>query len=159
VDSEITSPCISVNIQRNENCFKKLCYKILIGSIVDVRRLRVLRRIFRPKRDEVTGGQRKLHNEELHNLYSTPNVKMIKSRRMRWTWHEARMGKIINVYNILAGKSEGKRSLARPRRRWEDTIKMDLREILLRGVDWIHLSQDRDRWRAVVNRVMSLLVP
>jgi hypothetical protein len=91
---------------------------------------RVLRRIFGPKRDEVTGEWRKLYNEELHNLYSSPNIiRMIKSRRMRWTGHVARMGEKRNAYRILVGKPEGRRPVGRPRRRWVDNIKMDLREI------------------------------
>jgi hypothetical protein len=91
---------------------------------------RVLRRIFGPKRDEVTGKWRKLHNEQLHNLYSSPNIiRMIKSRRMRWAGHVARMGEKRNSYRILVGKPEGRRPLGRPRRRWVDNIKMDLREI------------------------------
>jgi hypothetical protein len=95
---------------------------------------RVLRRIFRPKRDEVTGEWRKLHNEELHNLYSSSNIiRLIKSRRMRWAGHVARMGEERNVYKALMGKPEGKRPLGRPRRRWEDGIRMDLREIGLAG--------------------------
>jgi hypothetical protein len=89
---------------------------------------RVLRRIFRPRRDEVTGDGRKLHNEELHNLYCSPNIiRMIKSRRMRWAGHIARMEAPRNAYRILVGKPEGKRPLGRPRRRWVDNIKMYLR--------------------------------
>jgi hypothetical protein len=91
---------------------------------------RVLRRIFGPTRDEVTGEWRKLHNGELHNLYSSPDtIRQIKSRRMRWAGHVARMGEGRKVYRVLVGKPEGKRQLGRPRRRWEDGIKMDLREI------------------------------
>jgi hypothetical protein len=120
---------------------------------------RVLRRIFGPKRDEVTGEWRKLHNEELNNLYSSPDIiRQVKSRRMRWAGHVARMGEVRKVYKILVGKPEGKRPLGRPRRRWEDGIRMDLREIGLAGVDWIRLAQYRDRWRAVVSAVMNLLV-
>jgi hypothetical protein len=120
---------------------------------------RVLSRIFGPKRDEVTGEWRKLHNEELHNLYSSPDIIMqVKSRRMRWAGHVARMGEERKVYKVLVGKPEGKRPLGRPRRRWEDGIRMDLREIGLGGVDWIRLSQNRDRWRAVVSAVMNLRV-
>jgi hypothetical protein len=91
---------------------------------------RVLRRIFGPKRDEVTGGWRGLHNEKLHNLYSSPSIfRIIKSRRMRWAGHVARMEEKRNAYRILVGKPEGKRPLGRPRRRWVDNIKMDLRGI------------------------------
>jgi hypothetical protein len=119
---------------------------------------RVLRRIFGTKRDEVTGEWRKLHNGELHNLYSSPDIiRQIKSRRMRWAGHVARMGKGRNVYRVLVGKPEGKTALGRQRRRWEDGIKMGLREIG-RGGEWIHLAQVRDRWRAVVNAVMNLRV-
>jgi hypothetical protein len=109
---------------------------------------RVLRRIFGPKRDEVTGGWRKLHNEELHYLYSSPSIiRIIKS--MRWAGHLARMGEKRNAYQIMVGKQEGKRPLGRPRHRWVDHIKMDLREIGWDVMDWIDLAQDRDRWRAV----------
>jgi hypothetical protein len=121
---------------------------------------RVLRRIFGQKRDEVTGGWRKLHNEDLHNLYSPPSIiRMIKSRMMRWAGHVARMGENRNVYRILVGNPEGKRLLGRPRRRWVDNIKMDLREIGWSVMDWIDLAQDRDQWRALVNSVMNLRVP
>jgi transcription termination factor 2 len=100
-----------------------------------------------------------IHNEELHNLYSSPNIiRMIKSRRMRWAGHVARMGETRNVYRILVGKAERKRPLGRPRCRWVDNIKMDLREIGWDGVDWIKLAQDRDQWRALVNTVMNLPV-
>jgi hypothetical protein len=112
-----------------------------------------------PKRDEVTGGWRKLHNEELHGLYSSPSiVRVIKARRMRWAGHVARMGEVRSAYNILVGRPEGRRPLGRPRRRWEDNIKIDFREIWFGDVDWIHLSQDRDRWRALVNTVINLRV-
>jgi hypothetical protein len=121
---------------------------------------RVLRRIFGPKRDEVTGGCRKLHNEELHGLYSSPSIiRVIKAMRMRWAGHVACMGVMRGAYNILVGRPEGRRPLGRPRRRWEDNIKMDLRKIGFGDVDWIHLAQDKDRWRALVNTVMNLRVP
>jgi hypothetical protein len=104
---------------------------------------RVLRRLFGPKRDEVTGGWRKLHNEELHRLYSSPSIiRMIKLRRMRWTGHVARMGEKWNAYRILVGKIEGKGPLRRPRRGWADNNKMCLREIGWSGMDWIDLAQD-----------------
>jgi hypothetical protein len=121
---------------------------------------RALRRIFGPKRDEVTGGWRKLHNEELHNLYSSPSkIRIIKSRRMRWAGHVARMGEKRNVYRLLVGKAEGKRPLGKTRRRWIDNIKMELLEIGLSVVDWIGLAQDRYRWRALVNSVMNFRFP
>jgi hypothetical protein len=121
---------------------------------------RVPRRIIGPKRDEVTGGWRKLHNEELHGLYSSPSIiRVIKTRRMRWAGHVARMGEVRGAYNILVGRPEGRRPLGRPRRRWENNIKMDLREIGFGDMDWIHWAQDRDRWRALVNTVMNLRVP
>jgi hypothetical protein len=117
---------------------------------------RVLRRIFGPKSDEVTGGWRKLHNGELHGLYSSPSiVRMIKARRMRWAGHVARMEELRGAYNILVGRPEGMRPLGRPRRRWEDNIKMDLTEIGFGDVDWIRWAQDRDRWRDLVNTVMN----
>jgi hypothetical protein len=119
----------------------------------------VLRRIFGPKREE-DGSWRKLHNDELHNLYSSPNiVRVIKSRRMRWAGHVARMGEGRSVYGVLVGRPEGKRPLGRPRHRWEDNIKIDLREIGIDGVNWIQLCQDRVQWRAFVNTEMNLRVP
>jgi hypothetical protein len=120
---------------------------------------RVLRRIFGPKRDEVTGDWRKLHNEELHNLYSFPDIiRQVKSRRMWWAGHVARVGEKRKVYKVFGGNARRKKTLGRPRRRWEDRIRMDLREIGLEGVDWIRLAQDRDRWRVVVSAVMNLRV-
>jgi hypothetical protein len=96
----------------------------------------VLRRIFVPKRDEVTGGWRNLHNEELHGLYSSPSIiRMIKARMMRWAGNVARMGEVRGAYNILVGRPKGRRPLGRPRRRWEDNIKMDPREIGFGDVD------------------------
>jgi hypothetical protein len=105
------------------------------------------------------GEWRKLHSEELHDFYSSPDIiRQVKSRRMRWAGHVACMGEDKKVYKVLVGKPEGKRPLGRPRRRWEDGIRMDLRETGLGGVDLIRLSQDRDRWRAVVSAVMNLWV-
>ena len=120
----------------------------------------VLRRIFRPRRDEVTGEWRRLHNVELNGLYSSPNVVgVIKSRRMRWAGHVARMGEERGAYKVLVGKPEGKRPLVRPRRRWVDNIRMDLQEVGCGYGDWIGLAQDRDGWRKLVNAVMNLRVP
>ena len=121
---------------------------------------RVLRRVFGHRRDEVTGEWREIHNEELNDLYSLPNiVRVVKSRRMRWAGHVARMGEGRGVYKVLLGKPEGKRPLGRPRRRWEDNINMDLQELGCGGMDWIELAQDRDRWQALVIAVMNLRVP
>ena len=120
----------------------------------------VLRRIFGPRRDEVTGARRRLHNEELNDLYSSPNiVRVIKSRRIRWAGHVARMGEERGAYRVLVGKPEGKRPLRRPRHRWEDNIRMDLQEVELGYEDWIGLAQDRDRWRTLVSAVRNLRVP
>ena len=120
---------------------------------------RVLR-IFVHKRDEVTREWRKLHNEELNNMYSSPNiVRVVISRRMRWAGHVARIRERRGVYRVLVGKPKRKTPLGRPRRRWEDNIKMDLQEIRYGGMDWIELVQDRDRWRRLVNTVMNLRVP
>jgi hypothetical protein len=119
----------------------------------------VLRRIFGPKRDEVTREWRKLHNEELHMLYSSRNIiRQVKSRILRWAGHVARMGEEKNVYRVLKGKPEGKRPLGRPRRRWEDGIRIDLREVGWGSVEWIQLAQDRDRCGSLVNTVMNLRV-
>jgi hypothetical protein len=116
--------------------------------------------IFGPKRDGVTGVWRKLHNEERHNLYSSPSIILIiKSRRMRWAGHVARMEEKRNVYRLLVGKPERKRPLGRPRRRWIDNIKKDLLEIGVNVVDSTGLAQDRYRWRALVNAVMNLRIP
>ena len=99
----------------------------------------MLRRIFGPKRDEVTGEWRKLR-DELNDLYCSPNiVRVIKSRRMRWAGHVVRMGERRGVHRVLVGKPEGKRPLGRPRRRWEDNIKMDLQKVGCGGMDWIEL--------------------
>jgi hypothetical protein len=121
---------------------------------------RALRKIFGLKKNKVTGGWRKLHNDELHNLYSSRSkIRIIKSRKMRWAGHVARMGEKRNVYRLLVGKPEGKRLLGRPRCRWIYNIKMDLLEVGLNVVDWIGLAQDRYRCRALVNVVMNLRVP
>jgi hypothetical protein len=119
----------------------------------------VLGRIFGSKREEVVGGWRRLHNEELlGSLYVPENItRLMKSRRMRWAGHLARMGEIRNAYNILVGKPEGKRTLGRCRRRLEDNIRVVLREIVWEVEDWIYLVQDRFQWRTVVYTVMNFL--
>jgi hypothetical protein len=120
---------------------------------------RVLRRIFGPKRDEVTREWRQLHSENLHNLYSSPDInRQVYSRRIVCAGHAARMGKERQVYKVLVGKPEGKRPLERTRRRCEDGIRMHLRVIGLEVVDWIQMAQNRGRWRAVVSAVMNLRV-
>ena len=120
----------------------------------------VLRRIFGPRRDEVTGEWRRLYNEEQNDLYSSPNIaRAIKLRRMRWAGHVARMGEERGVYRVLVGKQEGKRPLGKPRRSWVDNIKLDLQEVGCGYMDWIGLPQDRDRWRTLVSAVMNLRVP
>jgi hypothetical protein len=120
---------------------------------------RVLRRIFGPKRGE-EGSWRKFNNDKLHSLHSSPNiVRVIKSRRMRWVGHVTRMGEWRGVYRVLVGRPEGKRPLGRPRHRWEDNIKMDLREIGIDGANWFRLALDRVHWRVLVTTVMNLRVP
>ena len=116
-------------------------------------------RIFGPRRDEVTGEWRRLHNEELNDFYSSPSiVQVIKSRRMRWAGHVAHIGEERGVYRVLLGKPEGTRPLGRPRRRWVD-IRMDLQEVGYEYMDWIGLAQDRARWRTLMSAVMNLRVP
>ena len=108
----------------------------------------------------MTGEWRKLHNEELNDLYSLPNiVRVVKSRRMRWAGHVARMGKDRGVHRVLVGKPEGEGPLGRPRHRWEDNIKMDLQEVGWGHGDWMELAQDRDGWRALVGTVRNFWVP
>jgi hypothetical protein len=137
----------------------------LVADITGGKELRVfenmvLRRIFGPRMDGVTGDWRRLHNEELNDLYSSPNIwRVIKSRRRRWVWHVARMGEERGAYRVLVGKPERKRPLGRPRRRWVDNIRMDLQEVGCGYMDWIGLAQDRDRWRTLVSAVMNLGVP
>jgi len=116
--------------------------------------------IFGPRRDGVTGEWRRLHNEELNDLYSSPNiVRVIKSRRMRWAGHVVRMGEERGVYRVLLGKPERKIPLGRPRRRWVDNIRMDLQEVGCGYMGWIRLAHDRDGWRRLVSAVMNLWVP
>ena len=138
---------------------------INIFSRIEERRLRVfenrvLRRVFGPKRDELTGEWRKLRNEELNDLYSLPNiVRVVKSRRMRSVGHVAHMGEDRGVHRVLMGKPEGKRPLGRPRRRWEGNIKMDLQEVGGGHGDRMELAQDRYRWGALVGTVRNFQVP
>jgi len=119
----------------------------------------VLRRIFGPTRDEVTGERRRLHNEELSDLYSSPNyVRVIKSRRMRWVGHVTRMVAERGVYRFLVGKPKGKRPPGRPRRRWVNNIRMDLQDVGCGYMYWIGRAQGRDMWRTFVSAVMNLRV-
>jgi len=120
----------------------------------------VLRRIFGPRKDEVTEEWRRLHNEELNDLYSSPNtVRVIKSRRMRWAGNVACMDEERRVYRVLLGKPEGRRPLGRPRRRWVDNTRMHLQEVGCGYMDWIGLAQDSDRCWTLVIAVMNLRVP
>jgi hypothetical protein len=121
---------------------------------------RVLRRIFGYKREEVTGAWRRLRNEAHHDLHTSPNIiGVIKSRRMRWSWHVAHMREMRNSYKISVRKPEGKRPLKRPRHKCKDNIRLNCREIEWECMDWIHLTQDRDQWWSVVNMVMNVWVP
>ena len=121
---------------------------------------KVLRRIFGTKRNKITGERIKLHNGEMHALFSSPNIiGNLKSRRLRVTGHVARMEQSRNAYRVLVEKPAGKRPLGRPRRRWEDNIKMNLRKVGCDPRDWIALAEDRDQWRAYVRAVMNLRVP
>ncbi|KAJ4438672.1 hypothetical protein ANN_14619 [Periplaneta americana] len=139
------------------------CVRFNGGHLADRLRVfenKVLRKIFGAKRDEVTGEWRKLHNTELHSLYSSPDIiRNTKSRRLRWARHVARMGESRNSYRVLVGRPEGKRPLGRPRRRWEDNTKMDLREVGYDDREWINLAQNRDQWRAYVRVAMNLRIP
>ena len=120
----------------------------------------VLRRIFGRRRDEVTGEWRRLHNEELNGLYFSPNiVRLIKSRRMRWAGHVARLDDERGVYRVLLGNRRERDPLGRPRHRWVDNIRMDLQEVGCWYMDWIGLAQDRDRWRTLVSAVINLRAP
>jgi hypothetical protein len=120
---------------------------------------RLLRKIYGPNRNEVTGEWRRLHNEELNDLYSTSNIIwVINSRRMRWVRHVAGMGEGRGAHRILVGRPE-RRPLGRPRHRWKDNIKMDHQEVGWESMDWTDMAQDRDRWQALVNVVMNLRVP
>jgi hypothetical protein len=125
------------------------------GHTLRVFENRVLRRIFGPKREE-HGSWSKLHKDKLHNLYSSPNiVRVMKSRKMRWEGHIARMGEGKGVCEVLVWRHEGKRPLGRPRHRWKDNIKRDLREIGIDMAKWIRLAQDKVQWRAFVNTVIN----
>ncbi|KAJ4441770.1 hypothetical protein ANN_11628 [Periplaneta americana] len=116
--------------------------------------------IFVANRDVVTGEWGNLHNEELHALYSSPDIiRNIKTKRLRWAGHIARMGESRNAYRVLVGRPEEKIPLERPRRRWEDNIKLDLKEMGYDDGDWINLAQDRDRWRAYVRAALNVRVP
>jgi len=153
-------------LKKGNQILKKLSDPVCETWALTLREGRTLRvfqnmvlRIFGPRRDEVTGEWRRLHNDELNDLYSSPNIRVIKSRRMRWAGHVARMGELRGVYRVLLGKPEGRRPLGKPRRRWMDNIRMDLQEVGCGYMDWIELAQERDRWQTLVSAVMNLLVP
>jgi hypothetical protein len=138
---------------------KESNFQFVFSARMRVFENRVLR-IFGPKKDEVRGEWRKLHNEELNDLYSSPNiVQVINLRRMRWTRQVACMGEMRGIYRVLVEKPEGKRPLGRTRHRQEDNIKMNLQKIGFEGMEWIELAHDRDRWQALVNVVLNLQVP
>jgi hypothetical protein len=119
----------------------------------------ILRRIFGPKKDE-NGKWRRLHNEDLHRKYRSINIlRAIKSRRLRWAGHVARMEEGRSAFKILLGKLKGRKPLGRPRRRWEDNIRMDLEEIGISVCNWVDSAQDRNYWRALVNEALNLRVP
>ena len=146
-------------------------FRVLYGcetwslTLREERRLRVfenrmLRRVFGPKRDEVKGEWRKLHNKDLSDLYPLPSiVRVVKSKSMKWAGHVARMGEERVVYRVLVEKPGGKSPMGRPRHRWEDNIKMDLQEVGGSCGNWMELAQDRERWRALVGTVRNLRVP
>jgi len=139
--------------------FETWSFKLREDRRPRVLEIRALRRILWPKRDEVTGEWRKLNNEELNDLYSSPNiVRVIKSRRMGWAENVTRMGERRDVYRVLVGKPEGSRQLERSRRKWENNIKMGLQEEGCGCMNWIELSQDRVGWRALVTAVMNFQV-
>ena len=118
-----------------------------------------MKRIFGPRSDD-NGEWRRLHNEELHSLYRSPNiVRVIKSRRLRWAGHVTIMEEGRSVFKILTGKPTGKRPLGRPRRRWEYNIRMDLEAIVINAGNWVYSGQDRDYWRALVTEALNLRVP
>ena len=166
LSSRLLSKNLKIKIYRNI-ILPAVLYGCETWSLIlrEERKLRVfenmvLRRIFEPRRDEVTGEWRRLHNEEPDDLYSSPNiVRAIKSRRMRWAGHVARMGEERVVYRVLVGRTEGRIPLGRPRRRWVDNIRTDIQEVGCGYMDWIGLGQDRDRWRTLLSAVMNLRVP
>ena len=121
---------------------------------------RVLRKIYGPKRDEMTGEWRRLHNEELHRLYDSPDViRIMKSRRIRWAGHVARMGGKTKIIFYCGWKAGGKEAIGRPRRRWEDNIRRDLREVGIRDENWLDVAQERILWQTFVTAAMNLRVP
>jgi hypothetical protein len=141
--------------QGSDNLQTKTLINLFVLCSLRVFEIRVLR-IFGPKWDGVTGEWIKLHNEELRDLYSSQSIiTIIKSRRMRWVGHVARMREKNNAYRLLVGKPEGNRPLGRPRHRWLDNMRMGLGEVGWGEVDWIGLAKDGNRWRAVVNSVLN----
>ena len=154
LSSRLLSKKLKVNTYKTTVLYYRFYCKIRYAIIEE------LRKIFGAKGEQITGEWRKLHNAELYALYSSPNIiRNLKSRRLRWARHVARMEQSRNTYRVLVGKPGGKRPLGRPRRRWEDHIKMDLREVGCDPEDWIALAEDRDQWWAYVRVVMNLWVP
>jgi hypothetical protein len=152
------------NIRANQaNLISLHSYECCEGRNKQTLRLfenRVLRRISGRKMEEVAGGWRRLHNEELHNLYASPNIiRVIMLRRVRWRKHIECMEEIRNLYKVLVGKPEEKRVLGRRRRRWKDNIRMDFRETGCERVDRMLVANDRDQWRAPVNTIINLRFP
>ena len=160
VQNLLSSRLLSKNLKIKIHVYRTIILPVVLYgcetwslTLREERKLRVfenivLRRIFGPRRGEAMGEWKRLHNEELNDLYSSPNIVwVIKSRRMRWVGYMARMGEKRGVYRVLVGKPEGKKTLGRPRCRWVDNIRLDLQEVGCGYMDWVGLAQDRGRWR------------
>jgi len=142
--------------------YEIILFVAIVWAVIQIRKWMLLRPMMQSLENKhvVVSKIIIIHNEELNDLYASPNfVGAIKLRRMRWAGHVARMEEWRGVYRVLVGKPEGKRPLERPRRRWNDNIKKDLKQVECGGMDWIELAQDRDRWRALVHALMNHWVP